>query len=207
MENSATTKKILHSLSLVEALRNKRIGLYDLVKDQIDEVDREKKETIAKLTGQLKSLNDMVQCVDIANILCPTVASGDDVERKRISRRRAIMIKTINSLYPDYDFEVMKGRSGGRIIATYIGDASKRKAAVMFANFSEVFGLFGVKIPKRMTAELLAELLRQGTTAQTTEEKSNEPVVTLAPINYAKIAEKAKSIQALKDADAEKIAK
>jgi hypothetical protein len=203
-KNTNTTKAILHNLSMLEALRNKRILIYDLVKDQIDDIDKEKKETIRSLKAQFVGLADRGACVDVANILCPTLQNADDAERKRISRRRSTMINILKGQFTDYDFEVQKGRTGGKIIATFIGDSVTRKANEMIAVTLETLTLLGVTIPKGVTVESLVNQLKDG--AIVVPSLSVDDIVDVGGIDFKAIAEKAASINDAKKAISKKIA-
>jgi len=197
-KNTNTTKAILHNLSMLEALRNKRILIYDLVKDQIDEIDSLKKETIKSLKAQFIGLADRIACIDVANILCPTLQNADDAERKRIQRRRSTMINILKSQFSDYDFEVKKGRTGGKIIAEFIGDSITRKANEMIGTTIETLALLGVTIPKGVTIEALVNQLRDG--AIVVPSLSIDDVVDVGVIDFKAISEKASSIDDAKKA-------
>lgn len=149
-------RSIQLSLSRLEQLGSHRAALMEVVGEEVKAVDEKRKVERSKVAETLGKLADCQLAVATANVIAPTIEGADDTTRKRLQRRRAWLKAALKTSYPEYDFEVTKGRNGGQFVADYIGDADIRKANRVLAEITSTFKLVGETMPEGLTAATIA---------------------------------------------------
>ena len=134
MENTGETRKLQASIARLESLGAARAQLYAYVEEDLKKLDKARREEKTRLGNILAGLKDCILAVQVANILAPTEPGADDSRRNRLSKRRSVLRSLLKASYPHYDFTVSKGRSGGQIVAEYIGDEDTREAIDLIAS-------------------------------------------------------------------------
>lgn len=185
-------RNIQLSISQYEALGTARLQIMEIVGDQLVNIDKQRKETKAAIANALKGLKDVKLATATANLIAPIVRGADEKDRKRLSKRRSFLKGILKTSFPDYDFDVMRGNSGGGITAVYVGCADTRTARRMLSEVKEVFALLDVKLPKAITETDLVHCLKAGTTTAT--EVNHGPVVEAIKPDFSAIAAKLKDV-------------
>ena len=162
MKKTNEIQAIQFAISRHEALGAARLQVMELVKDQLDAIGKETKEAREAVKACLSALRDVKLATNTANLIAPVLPHASEADRKRLSRRRNFLKNILSSAFPAYDFEVLKGRSGGGISCLYVGDADVRKANAQYEAVLDVFALLGEKLPKAITKEAILAKLKDG---------------------------------------------
>lgn len=197
-----TTKTILLNLSRLEQLGTKRAAIMSLVESDLKGIDSEKKESKEKLRKAFASYKDVSLAVSTANALVPIIKGASDADRKRLSRRRSTVIDCLKAEYNDYDFEVVKGRSGGQILSNYVGSKERREAFRLERSMKDFCMYLGIKLPKYDIDELEAAIKGSNIVSVT---NLDMVMAEVAPVDFALIAERINGIVSLKEEEAKKV--
>lgn len=183
---------IMKAISEFEALGSARLSIMELVKNDLEGIDKQKKDVKALISKEIKSLADVSLATSTCNLLAPSEKGADELTRKRISRRRNFLKSILSTEYPQYDFDVTRGQKGGKIEATFIGDDADREANGLFQSVKEVFTYLTLEIPGEVTRSSIAMAVRNTTLSQVVDKVTP----TLYTIDYSAIISRAEGLQA-----------
>lgn len=146
-----TTKKaltiqttIVDALSQEESLRMLRNSITGTMKEQLEKIDKDRKELRGKVDGILKDIANVKDATDHCNAILPK-SGPDQNERKRAERGRTWLKARLSTAYPDYDFETATTRTGkvvtSSITFAFVGDADVREARELLASQTRIDAL------------------------------------------------------------------
>lgn len=121
-----------------------RKAIMALVAPEIEAIDKKRKAVRECMEKQLKALDSCIDCVCVANALCPTVPGQDDSARKRLQRRRSTFSTMVAKCYPEWDIT----KEDGTLFCKHIGSATRREAISLF-NVAE--RLTALDLPDKFT--------------------------------------------------------
>ena len=158
MENvTSEMKVIMTAIARSEQLGVLRAGLLTSVQEDVKAIDTARKEARLTVTSTLKGMADHSLATQYSNILCPAVVGQNDADKKKLQRRRSFLVGCLSTAYPNYDFEVTKGRGTNKIEASYVGEPEVREARALLASLA-VVASYGFTLPEIGQSDLASAI-------------------------------------------------